>query len=112
MSDSAELRRDTRKKISDLVTVGNVISEQPIGHIGNLSRSGMLLICNQQLNDNAIYQLRFSLPDPVKGGHLSFELGVHEQWTQSSADAGRYWSGVRIIDISPQAETQLLEWIG
>lgn len=112
MSDSPESRRAERKAVEPPATVEDVISGQVIGRIGNLSRTGLMLICNRQLGDDALYQLRFSLPAREGVAACTLEVGVHEQWTQQAADHTQHWSGVRIIDIGPKAEAQLVEWLG
>ena len=42
-----------------MILVENAISGLSMGRIGNLSRSGMMVICSQRLNDDALYQIRF-----------------------------------------------------
>lgn len=110
--DTPESRRAERKSVEPVAIVEDVMSGQELGRIGNLSRTGLMLICNRQLQDDALYQIRFNLPSRAGVAACTIEVGVHEQWTQQAADLTQYWAGVRIIDIGPKAETQLLEWLG
>ena len=64
---SKEHRRSPRRKVAETVLVSDVMTEEVVGRIGNLSETGMLLIANLPLNDDALYQLRFPLRD--EGGH-------------------------------------------
>lgn len=109
MSDNENLRRSQRKKINNVVEVEDGIRERTIGRIGNLSRDGLMLICSERLVDDALYQLRFSLPGDADSTPL--EIGVHEQWTEEATVPGQYWSGLRIIDIAPDAEVRLQRWL-
>ena len=46
------------------ITVIDTMTDTVVGRIGNLSETGMLLIANAPLVEDALYQLRFLLPDP------------------------------------------------
>ncbi|HET7662104.1 MAG TPA: PilZ domain-containing protein [Rhodanobacteraceae bacterium] len=105
------LRRAARKNISDPIPVENVISEKMLGRIGNLSLSGLMLICSERLCRDAIYQIRFALPDGHDGETVPMEVGVHEQWTEQTIGPGQFWSGMRIIDISTEDEARLARWL-
>ncbi len=111
MNDTSNQRRAERKKICDMILVEDAISGLSLGRIGNLSSGGMMLICSQRLHDDALYQLRFALPIDENGNEAVLEVGVHEQWTEQAAIPGQFWSGLRIIDISGEAEKQLLTWL-
>ena len=111
MNDDSNQRRAERKKIRDMILVEDAISGLNLGRIGNLSSSGLMLISSQRLHDDALYQLRFALPDGDNGGDTMLEVGVHEQWTEQAAVPGQFWSGLRIIDIAPEAERHLLDWL-
>ncbi|TAN08477.1 MAG: PilZ domain-containing protein [Rhodanobacteraceae bacterium] len=107
MSD--ERRSAPRKPAAMPIDVIDSISGEPIGRIGNLSRTGMMLICRRPLNDGALYQLRFQLPGP--GGGAEIETGVHTMWTEDAATNGYQWSGLRIISISNSAAQVLDQWL-
>lgn len=111
MNDDGNQRRAERKQIRDMILVENAISGTSFGRIGNLSRNGLMLICSERLVDDALYQLRFALPQDEDDNPPPLEVGVHEQWTEQAAVPGQFWSGLRIIDISPEAEAQLTEWL-
>lgn len=105
------LRRAARKNISDLIPVENAINEKMLGRIGNLSLNGLMLICSERLHTDAIYQIRFALPDGHDGEAMPMEVGVHEQWTEQTIGPGQFWSGMRIIDISAEDEARLTQWL-
>lgn len=111
MSDDANQRRAERKQIQNMILVENAMNSSSLGRIGNLSRSGLMLICPERLDDDALYQIRFALPTRENEDPPPIEVGVHEQWTEQAAIPGQFWSGLRIIDISPEAEKSLTEWL-
>ena len=111
MTDDGNQRRAERKQIRDMILVENAISGLSMGRIGNLSRSGMMVICSERLEDDALYQIRFVLPGSGNEDAPSIEVGVHEQWTEQAAVPGQFWSGLRIIDISPEADDLLTTWL-
>ena len=101
-----ERRSAPRKPISAPIEVVDSISGENIGRVGNLSRNGMMLICHRPLRDDALYQLRFRLPNQ-HGATAEIETGVHTMWTEQAAINGYQWSGVRIISISGTAAESL-----
>ncbi|MGH8190739.1 MAG: PilZ domain-containing protein [Rhodanobacteraceae bacterium] len=105
-----ERRSASRKPSTAAIEVTDTISGETIGRVGNLSRTGMLLICHRPLNDNALYQLRFRLPDPF-GAQSEIETGVHTMWTEQASTDGYQWSGLRIISISGRSAASLDKWL-
>ena len=105
-----ENRRSRRKRVKQGIEVTDALTGQLVGHVGNLSADGMLLIANRMVPDNALFQFSFSLPDE-RGVARRFEIGVHEQWSEPANIPGQYWAGFRIIDISPEDRTALVAWV-
>lgn len=103
-------RRAGRKSVDVVTEVTDVITGVPIGQIGNLSGTGMLLIGPRAPRSEAIYQLRLPLPDG--GGSSQYiEVGVQEQWHEHAASADQFWAGYRIIAITEESETILQAWL-
>lgn len=109
MNDS-EQRRATRKRAPDSIEVTDALTGENLGRIGNLSREGMMLIGRRQLNDDALYQVRFQLRDRAGKSH-ALEAGVHEQWSEPAAISGQYWAGLRMIALSEADAAILAEWL-
>jgi hypothetical protein len=107
---SVEHRRSARKRAHQAIQVNNSITGQQIGHVGNLSIDGMLLITNRQLPDDALFQFSFHLPSPTGQMH-QLEIGVHEQWSEGANVPGLFWTGFRFIDIGPEDTQVLNAWI-
>lgn len=104
----AESRRMPRRTVTGLIEVVDAMTEETVGHLGNLSVGGMLLIASTQLTEDALYQLRFDLPD----GAQDIEVGAHILWCDSASAPGQSWAGVRFLGLAPQATRNLREWIG
>jgi len=106
-----EQRSSQRKRAETTIQVSNAITGQWVGHIGNLSVDGMLLISDQRLPDDALFQFIFQLPDAAGGRARNLEIGVHEQWSEAANVPGQFWTGFRIIDISPEDYEILYDWV-
>lgn len=106
-----EFRRARRRKVENHIDVVDCMTERVIGHLSDLSETGMLLIANQPLMSDALYQLRFKLPEAGKMSH-AIEVGAHELWSDQAAAPGQVWIGLRFIDIAPEDLLFLRSWVG
>ena len=104
----AESRRMPRRTVSGLNEVFDVMTEEVVGHLGNLSVGGMLLIASAPMVEDALYQLRFNLPDSPGPG---IEVGAHVLWRDDASAPGQSWIGLRFLGLAPQATRSLREWI-
>lgn len=101
-------RRSTRRVPAVAsIEVTDSITDERIGRVGNLSRAGVMLICQRPFRDDAIYQLQLRASERGE----TIEIGVHTMWTQAAATDNRQWSGHRIISIAPDAVQILDRWI-
>ncbi len=107
---STEQRRAPRFPIQDTIPVNDAIAEVNIGHIGNLSRTGMMLITRREPRDEAIYQFQMYLPRTTGGGR-TIQVGVQEQWHEPASVPGQHWAGFRIIAIAPDDARILDTWL-
>jgi PilZ domain len=107
---SNEYRRARRRKVGYNVEVYDTMTEEVIGRLSNLSETGMLLIMNQTMTNDALYQLRLSLPDPMGTMH-PIDVGAHELWADEAAAPGQVWIGFRFIDVSPAHVAFIREWV-
>ena len=107
---ASDNRRAPRRRVETNIPVENAITDQVIGHVGNISSSGMMLISDHALVSDAIYQLRLTLPSRGQGTHI-IEFGVHEQWSEAANVPGQHWTGFRIIAISESDALKLRTWV-
>lgn len=107
---SSEFRRAKRRKVDERVEVTDAMTERVVGHLSDLSETGMLLIANQPMTSDALYQLRFRLVDGNRHERV-IEVGVHELWSDQAAAPGQVWTGFRFIDLSPTDLLFLRGWV-
>ena len=107
---SIDQRRAQRKRANFTAVVTDVISGQSIGHLGNLSANGMLLISAHPPRSEAIYQVSLSLPG-LGSTPQSIEVGIQEQWHEAAASPGQIWAGYRIVAIDESDAALLDAWL-
>jgi hypothetical protein len=110
---SSNQRRAERKRASFTALVTDVITGLPMGHVGNLSSTGMLLISSRPPRSEALYQVSMALPG---AGRLldqthTVEAGIQEQWHEPAATPGQIWAGYRIVAISDADAERLEAWL-
>lgn len=104
-----EYRRAKRKHANDAIDIIDTMTEKVIGRIGNISESGMLMIGSEALFDDALFQVRFSLPG--SGPRRELSVGMHHLWSDEANMPGQVWSGFRFIDIANEDVAALRTWI-
>lgn len=111
--DSSNQRRAERKRATFTALVTDVISGEPLGHLGNLSSTGMLLISTQAPRSEALYQVSLTLPASGRALIQSqpIEAGIQEQWHEPAASPGQIWAGYRIVAISDADAARLDGWL-
>lgn len=102
-------RRMTRRAVSTPIDVVDTMSDQLVGTLSNLSVGGMLLMAHVTLPEDALYQLRFTLPE---GDGQIIEVGAHVLWRDDASTPGRSWVGIRFLGLSPETTSRLRQWIG
>ena len=105
-----EFRRARRRKVADTVLVVDTMVDSVVGRLGNLSETGMLLMANMPLVDDALYQFRFNLVD-ARGRETSIEAGAHLLWQDRASASGQAWTGFRFITVPEEQMRQLRGWI-
>jgi hypothetical protein len=110
MTTGSEYRRAKRRKVEHSIEVLDTMTEQVIGHLSDLSESGMLLILNHALVSDALYQLRFKLAD-AQGREHGIDIGAHELWSDQASAPGQVWTGFRFIDVSAEDLAFIREWV-
>ena len=105
-----EYRRARRRKVGYNVEVYDTMTETVMGHLSNLSETGMLLIMHEPMMNDALYQLRLGLPDEL-GAVQTIDVGAHELWSDEAAAPGQVWIGFRFIDVSPADVAIIRDWV-
>jgi hypothetical protein len=105
-----EFRRSRRRKVSDTIVVVDAMTDSVVGRLGNISETGMLLMANGTLPEDALFQFRFTLHD-VEGADAPIELGAHLLWQENAGVSGQAWSGFRFITVPEDHMVRLRAWI-
>ena len=107
---SSDSRRAHRRNVHESVMVIDTMIEQVIGRLGNISESGMLLVANAPLVEDALYQLRFEIIDRA-GRTVAIDVGAHLVWLGSANTPGQSWAGLRFLTIEESQLAILRHWI-
>ena len=105
-----ESRRAQRRNVHESIAVIDTMTEQVIGRVGNISESGMLLVANAPLVEDALYQLRFDIIDR-SGRTVAIDVGAHLVWLGSANTPGQSWAGLRFLTIDEGHLAILRQWI-
>ena len=98
-------RAQERKELNSPITVQDIINNRPIGELVNISANGLMLICEEQIETNSIFQFSMSLPTEINGQNR-LDIGVDCLWCRKVDNFNRYWAGFQIIDAA--ADTQAI----
>lgn len=104
---NAEKRRSRRIPVQQHIPVIDTMSGEPLGRIGNLSAGGLMLIVDEALPEEALFQLRF----PLGEGGPMLDIGAQAMWVDPACSPGRWWIGLRIIDITDADQRRLDRWL-
>lgn len=102
-------QRPARRRPDHAVAVIDQMTGARAGHIGNLSLTGMMLIAEQPIVDDGVYQFAFTLP--LGPAQRTIEVGAHEQWSAQGTVQGQQWVGLHFIDLSEEDESVLKQWL-
>ena len=105
-----EFRRARRRRVDGTVLVTDAMTDAVVGRIGNLSETGMLLLASAPLVDDALYQLRFTLPQPG-AAPVTVEAGMHALWQDRHHASGQTWVGLRAIAVPDDQLQALRRWL-
>jgi hypothetical protein len=105
-----DYRRARRRKPNINVDVIDSMTTQIVGHLGDVSETGMLLFASRPLTSDGLYQFRFRLTNAA-GANQTVEVGAHELWSDDAAAPGQIWTGLRFIDVSPGDLVFIRHWV-
>jgi hypothetical protein len=93
-----ERRQHPRKKVSDPIPVRDEDRGEILGYLVDISLGGFMVLGNQAIATGRVFRLGLELPQPA--GTEPLRLGAESLWVEESSDAGKFWIGFQIIDIS------------
>ncbi len=95
-------REFQRYALEGAVDVYDADRDAYLGRLVNLHARGLMLVGDQPLEEDRLYQLDLHLPRPIKGRSI-VRLGVDCLWTRNADHNGKHWAGFTIIDAGPEA---------
>ena len=102
-------RQHARYSVELPIQVVNSNTNNIIGTLVNISRGGLLIVGDQALTENKLYQLELKLTKPVLD-KLSIKIAVDCLWHESADQSGQLvWSGCQIIDCIDEEVNYLVE---
>ena len=99
---SEQQRKLQRQELSTTILIRNSMTRELIGELANITVEGLMIISDQEMNTNSIFQFCLELPEAIHG-QTKIELGVDCLWSRHAENVNRHWSGYQIIDASPEA---------
>lgn len=111
MTDNAQgeqpsQRRLTRHPIAGVVEVYDIVEQQSLGRLVNIHREGLMLISDNIMSVEKIYQCDLVFPEMIAGCDR-IQLGIDCLWVREAEDDSSHWAGCRIIDASDEALTKV-----
>ena len=107
---SEEIRRLKRRKTDQLISVVDTMTQKPMGLVADLSESGMMLISNSPITQDALYQCELIFPRHL-GIQAPIKAGIQELWSDSENHQGQNVVGFRFVDINNEDRMQIREWV-
>ncbi|MFT4198414.1 MAG: PilZ domain-containing protein [Pseudoxanthomonas sp.] len=104
-------QRAPRRPATTPMPVADVMTGQPLGRVGNLSESGMLLVASQPLVEDALYQLQFVLPGTDGRRETVIDVGVHVVWMGRANAPGQAFAGLRFLTIDAAQQQAIRDWV-
>lgn len=94
----------TRHPIAGFVEVYDTVARQSLGRLVNIHSEGLMLISDNIMSVEKIYQCDLIFPEMIAGCDR-VQLGVDCLWVREAETDSSHWAGCRIIDASDDALT-------
>lgn len=107
---SEEFRRFTRRDAGQKIDVIDIMTEQTLGTIVNISEYGIMIVAQTSIQTDSIYQCELMFP-PEYQFRSPFIIGIQEMWAEPVTNSGVSCVGFRIIDIDTVDRLRVYEWV-
>jgi hypothetical protein len=97
-------KRSARKHLLFYLEVYNQHSGELVGHLGDISNTGLMLVGEQALPLNKIFDLNIRLPDLEEFVESGLEVRVETRWTHPDTNPDFHCTGCLLLDIAPEDE--------
>ncbi len=109
LMSSAEYRNATRRDLKGSFEITDSMTGLRVGHLIDLSGTGLQVATSAPLIQDALYQWRFPLPATSGQQPIEVECGIHVLWI-SSETPGEYTAGGRFIQIARETRDRIRAW--
>lgn len=109
-SVKVEKRKRERKRVDQAILVRDTLLDTSVGRVVNMHEEGFLLISNNRIKENRLYQLSMRLPDGENQGDF-LSVGAECLWMKETDAGTHFWAGFHIIDIADAARSRITEFI-
>jgi len=93
-------RKLTRVSIPDHPQIFDAHSGAAVGQLVNISIEGLMMMSPSAVNPGMLLQLR--IPLQCNKGVIEVVIGAESLWCDETDESGACWTGLHIIDISPE----------
>ena len=100
---NSETRRNLRVNPPTGSTINNVLNNQPLGELLNISHDGFMISSRDKIESGQIYQLNMHL---ATNPSVNISIGAECMWTETHG-SGLDFGGFFILDISETDQHQL-----
>lgn len=108
MPDGAERRRYPRTSVNWYqIRLQDRTADNTLGTVANISHNGLLVNSQDGFPVNATLQARLCWHNPDAASQHDIPVGITALWTTAADNAGAFWTGFEIIDISDEDQARL-----
>lgn len=104
------IRRHPRRKTEHTIQVEDMVTQNLLGTISDLSETGMMLVTRTHIDADSLYQCLLHFPPALLLGE-AMTIGCQELWSETSELDGLTIVGFRFIDISREDRKRLKQWV-
>ncbi len=104
-----EKRKLKRRHLIYYLRVFDENSDQLIGHLVDITTEGAMLISEEPIKANTVFQLRMVLPAGIEGNKpISFD--AQSIWCHKDVNPNFYASGFQLLNPAPE-DVEVIEWL-
>lgn len=85
-------------------------SQEAVGHVVDISTEGMLLISEQELIIDRVYNMKMYLPTEIKESRI-IELTCHTVWSKTDVNPDFFNTGCQFVEIDPDDVARIEQMI-
>lgn len=101
-----EQRRNERHDVNSVLAIRNVMNDESLGMLVNISADGFMMIGPANVSEGNIYQLSLTLAESIDGSN-KIDFAAECLWTNTADSEDKIWSGHRIIDVSDDDQERI-----